>query len=111
MKRFIGKWRIEEMEVWERDALDLVVPAQITLGKSGLGFLQFIAVEADVDYRVVERGGEPAVEFSWIGHDDNDPAGGRGWAVITGEMLTGRIFIHNGDDSAFIARREDKGMG
>ncbi len=52
MKRFLGRWRIEEMEVWDRDALDLVVPAHITLDTDGLGSIQFIAIEAGVDYRV-----------------------------------------------------------
>ena len=111
MTKFVGRWRIEEMEVWGRDALDLVVPAHISLGAGGLGCLQFIAIEADVDYRVVERNGEQAVEFSWIGHDDNDAAGGRGWAVLTDNTLTGRIFIHNGDESAFIAKRDGNNVG
>ncbi len=111
MTKFVGRWRIEEMEVWGLDALDLVVPAHISLGAGGLGCLQFIAIEADVDYRVVERNGEQAVEFSWIGHDDNDAAGGRGWAVLTDNALKGRIFIHNGDESAFIAKRDDNNVG
>lgn len=111
MTQFVGRWRIEEMEVWDRDALDLVVPAHISLGTGGLGLLQFIAIDADVDYRVVERNGEQAVEFSWMGRDDNRVAGGRGWAVLADNALTGRIFVHNGDESDFIARRDDNSVG
>lgn len=35
-----------------------------------------------------------------------DPASGRGWAVIENDELHGRIFIHQGDDSAFRARKQ-----
>ncbi len=34
---FLGAWRIVEMEVWDRDYLDLVVPAHITFEPGGLG--------------------------------------------------------------------------
>lgn len=29
----------------------------------------------------------------------------RGWAVLVGDTLEGRLFIHRGDDSAFSAKR------
>ena len=60
-----------------------------------------------MDIRSVERNGEPAIEFSWDGNDEYDPATGRGWATIDGDgSLSGRIYVHNGDDSAFRAVRE-----
>ena len=40
----IGRWRVVEMELWDRDVLDLVKPAFIEIGKEG--GLGFIAVEA-----------------------------------------------------------------
>jgi hypothetical protein len=105
MKRFLGRWRIEEMEVWDQDVLDLVVPAHITLDTDGLGSIQFIAIEAGVDYRVGMRDKQPAVEFSWFGRQEGDFICGRGWAILSDDTLTGRIYIHQGDDSEFIARR------
>ncbi len=30
-KKFVGDWRITETELWDEDALDLVVPAHITV--------------------------------------------------------------------------------
>jgi hypothetical protein len=33
----IGRWRIVEADLWDRDYLDLVEPASITFGKSGRG--------------------------------------------------------------------------
>lgn len=52
------------------------------------------------------REGSPVAEFSWEGEDDNDRGSGRGWAVLDGGLLRGKIFIHLGEDSAFKARRE-----
>jgi hypothetical protein len=103
----LGTWRIAEMEVWDRDAFNLVGPAHFTFEKNALGSFRFIAVEGDMDCRFSERDGQPLVEFSWVGADENDPASGRGWAVVEGDVMTGRIFIHRGDDSAFTAARGD----
>ena len=40
----IGRWRVVEMELWDRDVLDLVKPAFIEIGKEGgLGFIAVVA--------------------------------------------------------------------
>lgn len=50
------------------------------------------------------RDRRPGVEFSWQGHDEGDPASGRGWATLEAEgSLRGRIYFHLGDDSGFHA--------
>ncbi len=102
---FVGKWRIIETEVWDRDALDLVKPARLTLEEDGMGSLVFIAVSAGVDYRVVSHDGTPGIEFSWEGLSEGDAISGRGWATLHGDQLKGRLFIHLSDDSAFMAER------
>ncbi len=107
-KKFIGNWRIVEMELWDREALDLVAPAALTLKKDHQGQMSFIAVEAHIDYRVVVRDGLPAIEFSFQGSDEGDEVTGRAWAVLEGERLRGRLFFHQGDDSSFVAEREGK---
>ena len=56
----------------------------------------------------VERDGKPAIEFSWDGNDEMYPVQGRGWAVLDGDEIEGRIFIHRGDDSAFRAVRKGR---
>ena len=35
-----------------------------------------------------------------------DPALGRGFAFIEGDVLIGRLFFHEGDDSEFKAKRK-----
>lgn len=100
-----GRWRITETDIWDREALDLLVPAHLTLGHNGLGEMQLIAIGAAIDYRVVERDGETVVEFSWSGLDEMDPTSGRGWAKVEGDTMRGRLFIHAGDESDFVAKR------
>ena len=101
-KKFIGKWSIVATELWDRDALDLVVPAYISFDAEGLGYFQMIAVEGGIDCRF----DGDRVEFSWIGEDDGDPKNGRGRAEITKSgTLEGRIYFHQGDDSSFVAKR------
>jgi hypothetical protein len=104
MTRLTGRWQIVEMDLWDRDAIDLLGPAFIEISADGTGSFRFIAVEGDIDGRHVERDGRPAVEFSWVGADDNDDASGRGWALLgTDDSLVGHVFLHRGDDSGFRA--------
>jgi hypothetical protein len=101
-KPFLGTWRITETEVWDKDALDLVVPARITFTADGLGHFQMIAVQGDIDARFEGN----RVEFSWIGDDDGSASNGRGWGEIYADgNLRGRIYFHHGDDSSFVAKR------
>jgi hypothetical protein len=102
----LGTWRMVEMELWDREDLDLVGPAFIVFGKDGTGRFAFIAVEGWMDCRDTPRDGRAGVEFSWECNDDCDPATGRGWAVLERDgSLRGRIYFHLGDDSGFGAER------
>ena len=102
---FVGRWRITEMELWDRKDLDLVAPAFIEFDRDGKGEFQFIAVQGCLDCRFSERGGMPAVEFSWEGQDEGDESLGRGWAILCDGKLEGRWFFHRGDDSWFLATK------
>lgn len=48
------------MELWTAEDLDLLGPAHLMLDRDGLRAVSFIAVEAGLDYRVVERDGQSA---------------------------------------------------
>ena len=104
---FKGRWHIVEMDTWPDDYLDLIEPAHITFEGASDGELVFGAVKGWLDVRYGARDGAACAEFSWEGHNDADTACGRGWAVPgTAGRLVGHIFIHNSDDSAFVAERE-----
>ena len=102
---FTGPWRIVELELCDRDELDLSGPAHFTFGNDGGGEFRFIAVEGNMDCRFGQMDGKPRVDFTWDGNDECDPVSGRGWATLEGDVITGRIFFHGGDDSAFMAKR------
>ena len=101
----IGRWEITEMDLWDKEVLDLVKVATLRFNEDGMGSLGFIAVRGWIDYRVVQRDGSPYVEFSWEGSDEGDRRSGRAWAQIDGDTMTGRFFIHASDDSGFVAKR------
>jgi hypothetical protein len=102
---FTGLWHIVSMEAWDEDYFNEEVQAFIELEENGTGHFQFGYVSGYMDWRPAIRGGEPAVEWSWEGNDEMDPAQGRGWAVLKGDELHGMIFFHQGDESDFVARR------
>ena len=109
IKPFIGTWSITEMEVWDQDYVNMEIPGHFTFKKDGPGHFQFGLVQGEMDCRVETGDRGARIEFSWEGREEMDPASGRGWAVIENGELSGRIFIHMGDDSAFRARRNDEG--
>jgi hypothetical protein len=102
---FVGHWRIAEMEQWDREYIDPVVPGYIRIAKGSLGEFHFGTLQGDIDYRVEISVAGPRLEFSWSGDNEAESASGRGWASVVDDELRGRLFIHMGDDSWFIAKR------
>ncbi len=88
-ERFVGYWRITEMEVWDAEYLDLIVPAFIEFDREQMGQFQFGTVRGWLDCRFSERDGAPVVDFSWEGENDNDPGCGRGWGALRGDRSKG----------------------
>lgn len=102
--RLNGRWRIEEMSGWDRDAIDLVEPGFIEFtGRTGQ--FGFIAVHGSLDCRPVKRDHRIGVEFTRAGVDEGDQVGGRGWAtLVDDETIEGHLFFHHGEDSSFRAK-------
>jgi len=100
--KYIGAWRITQMEQWDKDFIDLVVPGHFTFNDEGRGIFQFGAVEGFIDYRIDNFRDQERLEFSWEGSDEMDPVCGRGWAIIEGDELHGRLYFHLGNDSRFV---------
>jgi len=105
---FYGRWSIVKTAMWDADALNMLVPAHISFGDNLLGEMELIAIGAAIDYRVIDRDGQRQVEFSWSGYDDSEPVCGRGWGRISGDVLSGYLFIHQGDDTTFEAHRDSR---
>lgn len=86
--------------MWDKEDLDLTETAYIQF-EGDMGQFHFICVDGQLD---VEYSQDKAA-FSWLGNDERDMACGRGWAVVDGDELTGKIYFHRGDNSTFHAVR------
>ena len=102
---FTGRWRIVSMSAWDEDYIDEEEEGFFEFDVKGGGEFHFGCVQGHMDCRLTTRDGEPAIEWTWDGNDEMDPAQGRGWAVVKGDELHGMIFFHGGDDSEFVAKR------
>jgi hypothetical protein len=103
---FEGRWRIVSMSAWDKGYINEEEEGYFEFDDRGGGQFHFGYVHGLMDCRLTTRDGEPAVEWTWDGNDEMDPAQGRGWAVVRGDELHGMIFFHSaGDDSEFVAKR------
>jgi len=99
----IGRWQIVEADLWDRDYLDLVAPAMITIGAGNHGEIAFGVVQASLDL-----GYSPSmVFFTWAGFDEMDEVAGDGHAELLDDGSIEITFaFHNGDEAILKAKRE-----
>jgi transposase len=100
--KLVGRWRIVEADIWERDYLDLCGPATIVIGADGRGENAFGAMQAtlDIEYRPT------SIDFQWFGFDEGDKVAGEGEAeLLNGDAIKIDVNYHNGDDTVLTARR------
>jgi hypothetical protein len=107
---FLGRWHIVSMSGWDEDYFNEQVQAFIEFEEDETGEFQFGYVQGTINHREGIRDGKPCVEWSWEGCDgaDGTPLTGRGWAKLDDEGLDGMIYIHQGDESQFEAKRASK---
>jgi hypothetical protein len=99
----IGRWRIVEADLWDRDYLDLVGPAYLQIGGDGRAEFAFGALNATAELEY----GRSIVFFRWTGFDEGDEISGNGSAEIEDDCtLEIELSFDNGDDANLIARRE-----
>ena len=102
-KAVLGRWRIVEMSTWDTDYIDMASPGLVAFKKSGEGHLHFGCVDVELDWRI--EAGSEKVEFTFTGFDEGSEVSGRGWAEVQKSRMTGKIFLHLGDESEFVARK------
>jgi hypothetical protein len=99
----IGRWRIVEADLWDRDYLDLVEPAYMTFANNGRGEFAFGVVNATMELGYGQR----IVFFNWTGFDEGDEICGSGSAELEDDgTVEIELSFHNGDDAVLKARRE-----
>jgi hypothetical protein len=98
----IGKWRIVEADLWDRDYLDLVEPASITIRADGHGEIVFGALQAGLDLEYSPS----MIFFTWAGFDEMDQVSGSGSAELLDDGSIEVAFAyHLGDEAVLKARR------
>lgn len=105
---YVGTWRITEMELWDRDFIDLVGPGQIEIYGDDWGSFSFGAVELDIDCTARRTAKQGRITFTFKGFDEGNEVSGKGWAKLHGNELKGEIRFHLGDKSCFKARKLDE---
>ena len=99
----VGRWRIVGSDVWDRDYLDLVDPAFISIGRGGRGELAFGVVNASLDLSYSRT----IVFFTFEGFDEGDEVNGSGSAELLDDgTLEIEISFHLGDDATLRAERD-----
>lgn len=95
--RLVGRWRIIEADIWDRDYLDLVEPATMTIGARGHGQIACGAMQASrhlEDSRTI-------VFFTGAGLDEMDEVTGTGPAERNDDGTTIEIkFAYHASDAA-----------
>ncbi len=106
-KKFVGQWRITELQGFDSEYVNLCGPAKLRISARGIGRMNFGAVELELDCKKDDLD-ERVLRFTFEGADEGDPIGGRGYCLVDGEGMTGRIFRHGSDECGFRARRQTK---
>jgi hypothetical protein len=106
---FIARWRIVSMSAWVQEFIDEEEEGYFEFDQKNNGQFHFGYVHGQMDCRLTKRDGDAAVEWTWEGNDEMEPAQGRGWAIGKDDELHGMIFFNNGDDSEFVAKKAESG--
>lgn len=100
--QLLGRWRIVKADIWERDYLDLVEPAMLTIRADGQGEIAFGAMQAGLDLEYSRT----LVFFTWTGFDEMDEVSGSGSAELQDDgSLEIEFSRHDGDDAILKAER------
>ncbi|MDA1193423.1 MAG: DUF6398 domain-containing protein, partial [Candidatus Poribacteria bacterium] len=105
---FSGRWTIVAMEQWDDDEINAHGEAYLEIEEDGSGSFNFLAIDAQIDGKVVPYMGWSRFEFTWAGWDDGTEINGSGWAEILDDEneMEGEFRIHLGDDSMFVAEKQ-----
>lgn len=108
-KTLIGRWKIEYMEMWNSDYINLVQPGYFLfvdpeLQQLGLSEFVFGTVKGFLDTEFEDE--DRSVSFSWQGESDTDDACGRGsFKLVDSETAEGKLYIHCSDSSSVVLKR------
>jgi hypothetical protein len=102
--KLVGRWRIVQADIWERDHLDLCGPAMMTITGHGRDEIAFGALQAGLDIEYSRS----SVGFTWEGFDEMDEVSGdRSAEMLDDGSIEIEFAYHNGDEAVLKAKREN----
>ena len=96
--RIVGRWRIVEADLWDRDYLDLVAPATMTIGVDDHGEIAYGAMQASLELEYSRS----MVVFTWAGFDEMDEVNGTGSAELNDDGTLEITFAYHLGDKAVL---------
>ena len=101
--QLVGRWRIVEADIWDRDYLDLCGPATIKIAGDGSGEIAFGALQAGLDIEYSRS----SIAFAWVGFDEMDEVSGDGSAELLDDgSIEIEFAYHNGDEAVLKAKSD-----
>jgi hypothetical protein len=98
----VGRWRIVEADLWDRDYLDLVAPATTAIDADGHGEIAYGAMQASFELEYSRS----TVFFTWADFDEGDEITGSGSAELNDDGTIEIAFAyHLGDEAVLKAER------
>ena len=87
--KLVGRWRIVEADIWDRQYLDLCGPASIIIRANGCGEIAFGALQAGLDVEYSRA----SVGFTWEGFDEMDEVSGDGSAELLDDPKVRKAYL------------------
>jgi len=101
--KLVVRWRIAKADIWDRNDLDLCVPATMTITEFGRDEIGFGALQAGLDIEY----GRSSVGFDWEGFDEMDEVSSDSSAELLDDgSIQIEFAYHNGDESVLKAKQE-----
>ena len=99
----IGRWRIVEADLWDRDYLDRAEPACLPIGRDGWAEFAFGCLTAGGQIEASRT----IVFFRWSGCDEGEEVCGGGSAELQEDgTIEMELSFDNGDNAILTGRRE-----
>jgi hypothetical protein len=99
----VGRWRIVEADLWDRDHLDLCGPAMLTINANGTGEISVGAMTASLDIAY----SHDDIGSDWAGCEEGDQVEGEGDAEIRKDgLLVINFAYRHGDEVVLVAKRD-----
>ena len=99
----VGRWRITDADLWDRDYLDMAEPAYLQIGSNGWVEFAFGCVTASGELEYSRT----IVFFRWSGFDEGDEVSGDVSAELQDNgTIEIELSFDNGDDATLTGRRE-----